>query len=204
MSHDSGHGESLRPHATRYQKPSQPAGTRAMQHKTQSRKTMNRRSTGPANEATPATANPKSNQHVLTVGEVANRSGVAVSAIRFYEAQGLIHSTRTAGNQRRYLRGVLRRVSVIRIAQRAGLSLSEIKTHIDTLPDENVTIAHWRKLSLGWRELINQRITGLTQLRDRLGDCIGCGCLSLKNCPLRNPGDVLSQRGSGPRLLIDE
>ncbi|VFR54304.1 Redox-sensitive transcriptional activator SoxR [plant metagenome] len=141
---------------------------------------------------------------MLTVGDVASRSGVAVSAIRFYEAQGLIQSTRTAGNQRRYPRSVLRRVSVIRIAQRAGLSLSEIKAHMDKLSQDNVTVGQWRQLSRGWQELIDQRIVSLTQLRDRLGDCIGCGCLSLKNCPLRNPGDVLGQRGAGPRLLLED
>lgn len=144
------------------------------------------------------------NEHGVTVGEVAKRCGVAVSAIRFYEAKGLIHSTRSAGNQRRYPRSVLRRVAVIRIAQRAGLSLCEIKSHMDKLPDGTVTVEQWRELSRNWSALINHRIFSLTQLRDRLGDCIGCGCLSLESCPLRNPGDVLSQRGAGPRLLMDE
>lgn len=141
-------------------------------------------------------------EHTITVGEVASRSGVAVSAIRFYEVRGLIRSTRTSGNQRRYARNVLRRIAVIRIAQRAGLSLAEIKSHMDTLPEGRITVEEWERLSSGWRELIDKRITGLTQLRDRLGGCIGCGCLSLRKCPLRNAGDVLGKQGPGPRLLL--
>lgn len=143
-------------------------------------------------------------EQTITVGEVASRSGVAVSAIRFYEARGLIRSTRTSGNQRRYARNVLRRIAVIRIAQRAGLSLAEIKDHMDTLPEGRLTVEEWERLSLGWRELIDKRITSLIQLRDRLGGCIGCGCLSLRKCPLRNAGDVLGKQGPGPRLLIEE
>lgn len=122
---------------------------------------------------------PSTEEQAITVGEVAQRGGVAVSAVRFYEARGLIRSTRTSGNQRRYARNVLRRIAVIRIAQRAGLSLLEIKSHMDTLQEGKASVEEWKRLSIGWRELIDKRITSLTHLRDWLGGCIGCGCLSL-------------------------
>jgi len=144
----------------------------------------------------------KSLQSELTVGEVAARSGLAVSAIRFYEEQGLIRSRRTAGNQRRYGRHVLRRLAVIKIAQRTGIPLAEIREALRTLPQERAPDAEdWRHLSAVWREELEQRIRHLMQLRDQLDDCIGCGCLSLEVCPLRNPGDALGDEGSGPRLL---
>ena len=126
----------------------------------------------------------------LTVGEVAARSGVAVSALHFYERNGLIRSWRTDGNQRRYARDVLRRVAVIKVAQRTGLPLAEIRAALSTLPEARTpTAADWRRLSNAWRSALDARIARLTRLRDQLDGCIGCGCLSLKQCPLRNPGD---------------
>lgn len=141
----------------------------------------------------------------LSVGEVAKRSGVAVSTLHFYEAKGLIRSLRTEGNQRRYPRGVLRRVALIRIAQRTGISLVEIKTAMDHLPQDRAPSAEdWRGLSEAWRAELDLRIRHLTGLRDQIDSCIGCGCLSLKECPLRNPGDVMASAGAGPRVLIDD
>lgn len=139
---------------------------------------------------------------LLTVGEVAARSGVAVSAIHFYEAKGLISSWRTQGNQRRYAREVLRRVAVIKVAQRVGISLASIQSALATLPaGRALTAADWAVLSSSWKAELDERIVKLTQLRDQLNDCIGCGCLSIDACRLRNPQDVLSEQGSGPRLL---
>ena len=139
---------------------------------------------------------------VLSVGEVAKRSGLAVSAIHFYEAQGFIKSTRTAGNQRRYPREVLRRVAVIKVAQRIGIPLSVIREALLTLPrGRTPTAKDWRNLSKRWKEVLDERIDRLVQLRDSLNECIGCGCLSLKVCPLRNPADTLANEGPGPRLL---
>lgn len=139
---------------------------------------------------------------MLSVGQVAERSGLSVSAIHFYEASGLIRSRRTTGNQRRYRRDVLRRLAVIRIAQRTGMALATIADALGTLPDSRApTVADWRRLSSYWRKELDARISRLTQLRDKLTGCIGCGCLSLKRCPLRNPHDELAQDGSGPRLL---
>ncbi len=138
----------------------------------------------------------------LTVGELAARSGVAVSAIHFYESKGLIQSRRNQGNQRRYPREVLRRVAVIKVAQRVGIPLASIRDALSTLPEERTpTAADWRRLSATWKAELNDRISRLTQLRDQLNRCIGCGCLSLKDCPLRNPRDELSEQGPGPRLL---
>jgi MerR family transcriptional regulator, redox-sensitive transcriptional activator SoxR len=139
---------------------------------------------------------------VLSVGEVARRSGVAVSTVHFYQAKGLIASWRSSGNQRRFPRGVLRRIAFIRVAQRAGLPLSEIRTVLSSLPHGRApSQADWRQLSSQWRAEVEERIRRLTQLRDRFDDCIGCGCLSLKVCPLRNPDDRLAREGTGPRLL---
>jgi MerR family redox-sensitive transcriptional activator SoxR len=138
----------------------------------------------------------------LTVGEVAARSGVAVSTIHFYEAKGLIRSERNAGNQRRFKRAELRRVAVIRVAQRAGISLAEIGDALASLPtDRAMSVRDWTRLSKRWKGDLDSRIAKLTAIRDQLGDCIGCGCLSLETCPLRNPQDVLSEEGPGPRLL---
>lgn len=138
----------------------------------------------------------------LTVGELAARSGVAVSTIHFYEAKGLIHSVRNAGNQRRFSRSELRRVAIVRVAQRAGISLAEIRDALSTLPtNRTVSAKDWASLSKRWKNDLEERIRRLTALRDQLGSCIGCGCLSLDSCPLRNPMDVLGDEGPGPRLI---
>jgi len=138
----------------------------------------------------------------LTVGEVARRSGVAVSTLHFYEAKGLIRSWRTNGNQRRYAREVLRRVAIIRVAQRTGMELKAIRQALKSLPRERTPNAEdWKKLSVSWKGELNERIDRLTRLRDQLDGCIGCGCLSMEACPLRNPWDRLSKQGPGPRLL---
>ena len=138
----------------------------------------------------------------LTVGEIAERSGVAVSALHFYEAQGLIKSTRNSGNQRRFARETLRRVAVIKVAQRLGIPLAAIGEALKSLPEGRTpTAADWNKLSATWRAELDARISKLQQMRDQLSSCIGCGCLSLRDCPLRNPLDALSEQGAGPRLL---
>jgi MerR family transcriptional regulator, redox-sensitive transcriptional activator SoxR len=138
----------------------------------------------------------------LAVGELAARSGVSVSAIHFYESKGLIKSWRTPGNQRRYPRLVLRRVAVIKVAQRVGISLSAIRAALDSLPKGRTpTEKDWAALSARWRADLDDRILRLTKLRNELTNCIGCGCLSLDSCPLYNPGDRLSSEGPGPRLL---
>ncbi len=143
--------------------------------------------------------------HELTVGQLAQRSGVAVSALHFYEAKGLISSRRTAGNQRRFSRDTLRRVSFIKISQRVGIPLKEIKEALATLPEERTpTVEDWVRLSKGWRAHLDQRIRQLERLRDDLTDCIGCGCLSLKTCALANPYDRLGDEGPGPRRLMVE
>ena len=137
----------------------------------------------------------------LTVGEVAERCGVAVSAIHFYESKGLISSWRNRGNQRRYPREVLRRVAIIKVAQRLGVPLTSIKSALDTLPrGRTPTAQDWRKLSERWHAELDERIAKLTRLRNQLTSCIGCGCLSMKDCPLRNPWDELAQQGSGARV----
>ena len=138
----------------------------------------------------------------LTVGEMAARSGVAVSAIYFYERKGFIRSSRTAGNQRRYPREMLRRVAVIKIAQRVGISLGIVRKALMSLPKGRTPTAEdWRNLSEQWKAQLDDRISKLTKLRDELSYCIGCGCLSLDSCPLYNSQDKLSKQGSGPRLL---
>ncbi len=138
----------------------------------------------------------------LSVGEVAERSGVAVSALHFYETRGLIRSGRSAGNQRRYPRSVLRRIAIIKAAQKAGIPLQEISEAMGALPqDRPVSVADWERLSAAWRDQLNDRITRLVRLRDQMSHCIGCGCLSLQECPLRNPYDELAEQGPGPRLL---
>lgn len=138
----------------------------------------------------------------LTPGEMSQRSGVSVSALHFYEREGLIASTRTSGNQRRYARETLRRVAFIRMSQRLGIPLSRIRAALATLPDDRVpTSRDWARLSAGWRIDLDERILHLQRLRDNLTGCIGCGCLSLKTCVLTNPGDVLGQRGPGAANL---
>ena len=148
---------------------------------------------------------PREVKKQLTVGEVASRSGVAVSTLHFYEAQGLIQSWRNRGNQRRYAREVLRRVAVIKVAQRTGIPLAEIRDALAALPDERTPTAQdWSRLSTQWRADLDDRIARLTRLRSQLDGCIGCGCLSLGVCPLRNPWDTLGADGPGPRLLDPE
>jgi MerR family redox-sensitive transcriptional activator SoxR len=141
----------------------------------------------------------------LAVGEVAQRSGVAVSAIRFYESKGLITSTRTDGGQRRFRRDVLRRLAFIQVAQRVGLSLEEIRQALATLPAKSgPSSREWRRLSSSWRPLLDERIRLLESLRDELDSCIGCGCLSLGRCRLRNPQDRAAALGQGPRYLLGD
>lgn len=142
---------------------------------------------------------------VLSIGTLAKRSGVAASALRFYEAQGLIRGTRSVGNQRVYPGEVLRRVGFIRVAQSVGLSLGDIAAALASLPEERTpTAADWSRLSASWRPLIQARIDTLGRLRDQLDACIGCGCLSLAKCKLYNPNDAAAQLGSGPRFLLGD
>ena len=139
----------------------------------------------------------------LTIGELANRSGVATSALRFYESKGLIASERTDGNQRRYPRATLRRVALIRAGQEVGMTLSELAHALRELPsDQTPTKADWERLSTGWRDRLDERIDQLEALRDRLTGCIGCGCLSLTACQMINPGDRAARRGPGPQFLL--
>lgn len=139
---------------------------------------------------------------MLTIGDVASRSGVPHTALRFYEERGLIASERTVGNQRKYARAVLRRLAFIRTAQRVGLSLEEIRDALSTLPEGRTpTKADWSRLSNVWRRELDARIDAMQRLRDRLTACIGCGCLSLKSCHLMNRDDALASMGPGaPRL----
>jgi MerR family transcriptional regulator, redox-sensitive transcriptional activator SoxR len=134
----------------------------------------------------------------FTVGQVAKRSGLAVSAIHFYEKKGLIWSNRNSGNQRQYPREILRRVSLIKVAQELGISLSEIKTAFNALPlGQSVTIADWKELAKNWKVSLSDRISRLERLRNNIDKCIGCGCLSLHSCPLRNSGDRLAEGAQG-------
>jgi MerR family redox-sensitive transcriptional activator SoxR len=138
----------------------------------------------------------------LTIGELSQRSGIASSAIRYYEDRGLVAARRTTGNQRRYEKPMLRRLAFIRTAQRVGLSLEEIEDALATLPSNRTpTKADWTRLSRGWRPRLDARIAQLERLRDTLDNCIGCGCLSLRRCSLSNPGDVLAAQGPGGVLL---
>ncbi|MGK2284552.1 redox-sensitive transcriptional activator SoxR [Pedomonas sp. V897] len=147
------------------------------------------------------TIDPAAHQRPLTVGEVAARSGVPVSTLHFYEARGLISSERSAGNQRRYNRAVLRRIGIIKAAQRVGIPLGDIRKALAALPREKPSTEDWAQLSAAWRDELNDRIARLTLLRDRLEGCIGCGCLSVSHCPLRNPDDVASDLGPGALYL---
>jgi MerR family transcriptional regulator, redox-sensitive transcriptional activator SoxR len=138
----------------------------------------------------------------LGIGEVAARSGMAASALRYYEDLGLIEATRTAGGARRFPRSVLRRLAVIRAARNVGLTLPEIRAALDTLPPGRPpTAKDWARLSQTWRDRLDEQISALSQLRDGLSSCIGCGCLSLERCALSNPGDVAARDGSGARWL---
>ena len=139
----------------------------------------------------------------LTVGEVATRSGVATSALRFYEEQGLIQSRRTESGHRRYPRAVLRRIAFIVFAQKVGLTLEQVRAELDKLPDDAVPAqSDWARLSGTWRARIDERIAELQRLRDTLSSCIGCGCLSLTECRVVNPADRAAQLGSGPRRWL--
>jgi MerR family transcriptional regulator, redox-sensitive transcriptional activator SoxR len=142
---------------------------------------------------------------LLTIGAMSERTGVAPSALRFYEAEGLIHATRTPGGQRRYPREVVRRVSFVRAAQEVGLSLEEIRNAMASLPDNRTPTARdWERLATAWRPRIDHQIAMLERLRDRLGRCIGCGCLSLGYCKILNPDDRAGLRGPGARYIIDD
>ncbi|GAA4453864.1 redox-sensitive transcriptional activator SoxR [Phytohabitans houttuyneae] len=139
----------------------------------------------------------------LTIGELSRRSGVAPSALRYYERLGLIRAVRTGGNQRRYERAELRRVAFIRISQQVGVSLEEIREALASLPESRTpTKADWAALSARWRGRLDERIAFMERLRDDLTGCIGCGCLSLQRCRLSNPDDQLAAEGAGSRLLL--
>ncbi|MEU4219593.1 redox-sensitive transcriptional activator SoxR [Actinoplanes sp. NPDC026623] len=141
---------------------------------------------------------------LLTIGDMAVRSGVAQSALRYYEREGLIRATRTGGNQRRYERHELRRIAFIRIAQQVGVSLEEIREALAALPENRTpTKADWARLSARWRRKLDDRITMMERLRDQLTGCIGCGCLSLQRCRLINPDDRLARRGEGPQMILN-
>jgi MerR family redox-sensitive transcriptional activator SoxR len=140
---------------------------------------------------------------LLTIGDLSARSGVASSALRYYEKLGLIRATRTGGNQRRYERSELRRVAFIRVAAQVGVPLEEIGEALASLPESRTpTKADWARLSAHWRTRLDEQIGLLQRLRDRLTGCIGCGCLSLQQCALSNPDDVLAARGGGPHYLL--
>ncbi|MNR90888.1 Redox-sensitive transcriptional activator SoxR [compost metagenome] len=145
---------------------------------------------------------PSLSLRLLAVGEVARRSGIAISAIHFYESKGFIRSERTDGNQRRFPATVLRTIAIIKVAQRAGISLEELKVTLDAYASSGkISAKQWQVISSNWRDKMNERIERLTRLRDELDLCIGCGCLSLEDCPLRNPEDRLGQEGPGARIL---
>ncbi len=141
----------------------------------------------------------------LSVGEMAERAGVPVSTLHYYEAEGLIESWRTPANHRRYDRRELRRIAIVRVALTVGVSLKEVKEVLDRVPrGKAVGKADWAKSAEPWAEMLDEKIGMLTRLRDQMGFCIGCGCLSLENCPLYNPDDTLGRNGAGPRRWIGE
>jgi MerR family redox-sensitive transcriptional activator SoxR len=140
----------------------------------------------------------------LLIGAVSERTGVASSALRFYESEGLIHASRSPGGQRQFHRDTIRRVSFIRVAQQVGLTLDEIREALASLPERRTpTHKDWARLSASWRPRLDEQIAVLERLRDRLDQCIGCGCLSLGVCRLANPGDAAGARGPGPRFVLD-
>ena len=141
----------------------------------------------------------------IPIGELARRSGLAASALRFYEEAGLLQSQRSEAGRRHYPRHILRRVAFIRAAQAVGLSLDEIRAALASLPDGRTpNAADWQRLSRGWRPLLDERIAALSRLRDQLSSCIGCGCLSLTKCALYNPADQAALKGTGPRYLLGD
>src|SRR3954471_3076915 len=146
-----------------------------------------------------------SSAELMTIGEVAERTGVAVSALRFYDAEGFVTSVRTAGGQRRFSREVLRRIAFIRVAQTGGLTLEEIRDSLAPLPEGRTpTKADWTRLSRAWRPRLDAQIALLERLRDELASCIGCGCLSLQACALYNPDDLAASLGEGARYLLGD
>jgi MerR family transcriptional regulator, redox-sensitive transcriptional activator SoxR len=146
-----------------------------------------------------------SSARTYSVGDVAGRAGVNTSALRFYEANGLITSERNESGHRRYRSDVLRRVGFIKVAQRVGLSLEEIKQALDSLPERRTpNRKDWARLAASWRPVLDERIALLEAMKDKLDGCIGCGCLSLDTCALYNPDDVAAQRGVGPRYLLGD
>jgi MerR family transcriptional regulator, redox-sensitive transcriptional activator SoxR len=141
----------------------------------------------------------------FSIGEISARTGVATSALRFYEQQGLIRSERNESGHRRYHADVMRRVSFVRTAQRVGLSLDEIRTALGSLPDGRTpTAKDWERLATSWRPRLDEQIAVLTRLRDQLDSCIGCGCLSLASCGIWNPDDVAAGAGAGARYLLGD
>lgn len=147
----------------------------------------------------------KSHSDYLTIGETSYRTGVAASTLRFYEKKGLITASRGNGNHREYHRSSIRRISIVRIAQSLGLSLKEIGLALESLPDKRTpTKRDWERLSRKWGKQLDQRITDLQTMREKLTGCIGCGCLSLKRCALYNAGDQASNLGAGPRYLLGD
>lgn len=156
-------------------------------------------------ETLPETASETLPETLLSIGSVADRTGLSRSALRFYESEGLIEATRSDGGQRRYHRDVLRRLAFIRSAQRLGLELGDIRAALASLPEQRTpTKRDWARLSARWRPLLDERITELIRLRDQLDACIGCGCLSLRSCALYNPADRAARLGPGPRYLISD
>ncbi|MFZ6656066.1 redox-sensitive transcriptional activator SoxR [Undibacterium sp. TJN19] len=147
----------------------------------------------------------QAHSELISIGELVKRSGIAASALRFYEARGLIQSVRSQAQRRHFHREVLRRVAFIKAAQTAGLTLEEIEMTLATLPEQRTpTKQDWEKLSRSWQSLVQQRIDDLIALRDQLTSCIGCGCLSLKACALYNPTDIAQNKGAGPRYLLGD
>lgn len=141
----------------------------------------------------------------LSIGQLATRTGIAISAIRYYETQGLIHPDRNAGGQRQFQRSDIRRLSFVRIAQQFGFTIDQIGAQLQLLPDARTpTKADWKKISKNFRSALDARIETLTNLRDNLDGCIGCGCLSLRKCRLYNPDDIAATKGDGPRYLMGD
>ncbi|MBF9041902.1 redox-sensitive transcriptional activator SoxR [Rhodobacterales bacterium HKCCE4037] len=138
----------------------------------------------------------------LSVGQMAERAGVAVSTLHFYEAEGLIRSWRTAANHRRYDRRELRRIAIIRTAQSVGVPLAEVKAIFEGLPDGRITADQWREAADAWADRLDRQIETLQALRSQMGACIGCGCLSMDKCPLYNPDDRMAAHGPGPRRWV--
>ena len=141
----------------------------------------------------------------ITIGQLADRTGLSVSAIRYYETQGLLFAERSSGGQRRFLRSDIRRLSFVVIAQQVGFTIEQIRQQLDTLPDRRTpNKKDWSRMSRDFRVLLNEKINALTQMRERLDGCIGCGCLSLAKCSLYNPKDQAYKKGAGPRYLLGD